>query len=48
MKLTDKKLNKLVEIVTKDLRKKLKRDPTEKEIAEKLPLFLCKHDKEDL
>ncbi len=41
MELTDKKLNKLVEMVTKQLRKKLKREPTEKEIVEKLPLFLC-------
>jgi len=46
MKLSGEKMNKLVEMVTEDLRKKLKREPTEKEIAEKLPIFLC-DDKEE-
>jgi len=46
MKLTDDKLNKLIELVKNQLRKKLKREPNEKEIVEKLPLFLC-NNKED-
>lgn len=35
------KLEKLVEMIKDDLRNKLNREPTEKEIVEKLPLFLC-------
>lgn len=41
MKLTDKQLDKLIEIVKKSLRERLKREPSEKEVVEKLPLFLC-------
>ena len=42
MKQTRKQLDKLIEMVTKNLRERLKREPTEKEVVEKLPLFLCK------
>ncbi len=41
MKLTKEKMNKLIEMVTNDLRKKLEREPTEKEVVDKLPVFLC-------
>ena len=44
MKLTKKKMNKLIEIVTKSLRKRLKREPTEKEVVDKLPVFLCNNE----
>ena len=34
-------LDRVIEIVTISLRRRLKREPTEEEIVEKLPLFLC-------
>lgn len=46
MKLSGEKMNKLIEMVTEDLRKKLKREPTEEEIVNQLPLFLCSDKKE--
>ena len=47
MKLTDKQLSKLVEMVTEGLKKRLGREPTGEEVAGSLPLFLCKSDEEE-
>lgn len=35
-------LDKLIEIIREHLRKELEREPTEEEIAQKLPPIICK------
>ena len=46
MKLDDKQLDKLIEMVTESLRKRLGREPTGEEVAGSLPLFLCRSGEE--
>jgi len=45
--LDEEKLNELVEMIKESLREKLKREPTEEEVAEKLPVFLCDTNEEE-
>jgi len=44
MKMTEKKLDKLVEMIKIKLTETLGREPTEKELLAKLPVFMCNID----